>query len=266
MLLVVVQVRECIFPSDQRKNEILGSGASNQWTVIFEGDVNLSAIMSFVSTTASFAMMPLYFYTLGKLYTDDLAITIPFLGLARSLAMVVVPYAIGILISHIFPKTRPFIKKLIAPMMITLMLFFLSFGLVVNWYLFKMIDLYTALTAPLLPFLGFILGGVIAQLFQMEWKYVKTIAIEAGIQNTGIAFMIILYSFPQPYATQAIIVPMVVAFLTTKPFWVILIIRNRVNKYKKRKAEKKANADGILVISNDKPTENNHVSENMQQL
>jgi predicted Na+-dependent transporter len=197
---------------------------------------------------------------------DDLAISVPFVGLARSLAMVVVPYGIGILISHFFPKTRPFIEKLIVPMMIGLMLFFLSFGLVVNWYLFKMIDLYTALTAPLLPFLGFILGGIIAKVFRMEWKYVKTIAIEAGIQNTGIAFMIIMYSFPQPYATQAIIVPMVVAFLTTKPFWLILIIRNRIRKYKKQKAEKNANLDGKLVISIDKPIENNHVAENSQQL
>jgi predicted Na+-dependent transporter len=100
----------------------------------------------------------------------------------------------------------------------------------------------------------------------MEWKYVKTIAIEAGIQNTGIAFMIIMYSFPQPYATQAIIVPMVVAFLTTKPFWLILIIRNQIRKYKKQKAEKNANLDGKLVISIDKPIENNHVAEKMQQL
>ena len=240
----------------------LGSGASNQWTVLFDGDVNLSAVMSFVSTASSFIMMPLYFYTIGTLYMDELAITVPFLGLARSLALVVIPYAIGIAISHFSPQARPFVKKLIKPMMICLMLFFLTFGMFVNWYLFKMIDLYTTLTAPLLPFLGFLLGALLAWMSRLSWCHIKTIGIEAGIQNTGIAFMIIMYSFPQPYATQAIIVPMVVSLLTTKPFWVILIIRNQIRKYKKRKELGEATpADGQLIITNDKPLinhEENH--------
>jgi predicted Na+-dependent transporter len=253
---------------------ILGSGQSNQWTILFDGDVNLSAVMSFVSTTASFIMMPLYFYTLGKIYMDELSIKVPFLGLARSLALVVVPYGIGIAISHFRPKTRPFVEKLIKPMMICLLLFFLTFGLVVNWYLFKMIDLYTTLTAPFLPFLGFLIGGLIAWASRVNWKHIKTIGIEAGIQNTGIAFMIIMYSFPQPYATQAVIVPMVVSFLSTKPFWIILIIRNRINKKKQKKqSEQISDIDGRLEINNDKTSvnieENNkkdEVVQNMQKL
>ena len=205
---------------------------------------------------------------------DELAITVPFLGLARSLALVVIPYGIGIAVSHFFPKSRPFVKKLIKPMMICLMLFFLTFGMFVNWYLFKMIDLYTTLTAPLLPFIGFLLGALLAWASRLNWTQIKTIGIEAGIQNTGIAFMIIMYSFPQPYATQAVVVPMVVALLTTKPFWVILIIRNQIQKYKKRKElAQAAPMDGMLIITNDKPlmsNDENHqangFSEQRQQL
>lgn len=237
--------------------------------MIFDGDVNLSAVMSFVSTTASFIMMPFYFYTVGRIYTDDLRITVPFFGLARSLVMVVVPYGLGILINHFIPKVGETVAKMIKPMMIGLMLFFLTFGVFVNWYLFQMIDLYTTLTAPLLPFLGFIFGGIIARIFLSDWKLVKTIGIEAGIQNTGIAFMIFMYSFPQPYATQAMIVPMVVAFLSTKPFWLILLIRNQVQKYQKRKELKKSRVNGEVNNSDEKPElndEKNHVAENMQHL
>ncbi|CAF1067180.1 unnamed protein product [Rotaria sordida] len=241
-----------------------GSGASNQWTVLFDGDVNLSAIMSFVSTAASFFMMPLYFYTIGRFYMDELSIRIPFLSLVRSLALVVIPYSIGIVISYFYPKTRPFIKKLIKPIMIFVLLFFLTFGLIVNWYLFIMIDLYTALTAPLLPFLGFLFGGILAWIFRMNWTHIKTIGIEAGIQNVGIAFIIIMYSFPQPYATQGMIVPMIVSFFTTKPFWIILIIRNQIRKYKQRKEEKKnLNTNGEIIHDNDKLQSNNE--ENLKQ-
>ncbi|CAF3396934.1 unnamed protein product [Rotaria sp. Silwood1] len=238
-----------------------GSGASNQWTLLFDGDVNLSAVMSFVSTASSFVMMPLYFYTIGRIYMRELSISVPFLGLLRSLALVVLPYSIGIGISHCSPKTRSIVQTLVKPMMLFLLLFFLIFGTVVNWYLIRTIDLHTALTAPLLPYLGFMFGAFIAWVCRLNWSHIKTVGIEAGIQNTGIAFMIMYYSFPQPYATKAIVVPLVVAFLTTKPFWLVYMIRSRVIKYKKRKeleknenlTAKANNNDGKLILENEKP-------------
>jgi predicted Na+-dependent transporter len=240
-----------------------GSGASNQWTLLFDGDVNLSAVMSFVSTASSFVMMPLYFYTLGRIYMDELAIRVPFLGLVRSLALVVVPYTTGIIISHYSPKTRALVERLVKPMMLFLLIFFLIFGTMVNWYLIKTIDLYTALTAPLLPYLGFLLGALFAWICGLEWAHVKTIGIEAGIQNVGIAFMIIYYSFPQPYATKAIVVPLVVAFLTTKPFWLIYVIRSRIIKYKENKELEISSTDMKCTEENHKKDED---AEIMQKL
>jgi predicted Na+-dependent transporter len=245
-----------------KKIIFLGSGASNQWTLLFDGDVNLSAVMSFVSTASSFVMMPLYFYTLGRIYMDELNIRVPFLGLVRSLALVVIPYSTGILISHKSSRIRSIVKKLVKPMMLFLLLFFLVFGTCVNWYLFQTIDLYTALTAPLLPYLGFIFGALFAWICRLNWAHIKTIGIEAGIQNVGIAFMIIYYSFPQPYATKAIVVPLVVAFLTTKPFWVIYIIRNRIIKYKKSKELE--NNNGELILVDEKPSLNNEKEDNAE--
>ncbi|CAF1013472.1 unnamed protein product [Rotaria sordida] len=250
-----------------------GSGASNQWTLLFDGDVNLSAVMSFVSTASSFVMMPLYFYTIGRIYMRELSINVPFLGLLRSLALVVIPYSVGIGISHCSPKTRAIVETLVKPMMLFLLIFFLVFGTIVNWYLIVTIDLHTALTAPLLPYLGFIFGAVIAWICRLSWIHIKTVGIEAGIQNTGIAFMIMYYSFPQPYATQAIVVPLVVAFLTTKPFWLVYMIRSRVNKYKKRKELKKTenlitkvnNNNGEIILDNEKPSINNEQNNTQEE-
>ena len=206
--------------------------------------------MSFVSTASSFVMMPLYFYTLGRIYTNELAIRVPFLGLVRSLALVVIPYATGICISHFSSKVRLLVERLVKPMMLFLLIFFLLFGTFVNWYLIETVDLYTALTAPLLPYLGFLFGALFAWICRLDWTHVKTIGIEAGIQNVGIAFMIIFYSFPQPYASQAVVVPLVVGFLTTKPFWLVYVIRNQIIKYKKKK-ELETNKDLIPIVNND---------------
>jgi len=46
-----------------------------------------------------------------------------------------------------------------------------------------------------------------------------------GIQNVGIAFMILLYSLPEPENIQSGVIPLIVAFLSTQPFNLILIYR-----------------------------------------
>jgi hypothetical protein len=46
-----------------------------------------------------------------------------------------------------------------------------------------------------------------------------------GIQNIGIAFMVLLYSLPAPENTQAVVIPLVVAYLSIQPFHVILLYR-----------------------------------------
>ena len=201
---------------------------------------------------------------------NELSIRVPFLGLVRSLALVVIPYAIGICISHYSSKTRLLVERLVKPMMLFFLIFFLIFGTIVNWYLIKLVDLHTTLTAPLLPYLGFLIGALFAWICGLSWTHVKTVGIEAGIQNHGIAFMIIFYSFPQPYAAKAIVVPLVVAFLTTKPFWIIYIIRSQLIKYKK-KNELNTNKDlisiennnGKLILLDEKPSEENHTKEDI---
>ncbi len=195
---------------------------------------------------------------------DELSIRVPFLGLVRTLALVVIPYGIGIGISHYSPRIRSIVETLVKPMMLFLLIFFLVFGTIANWYLIETIDLHTALTAPLLPYLGFLFGAFFAWICRLNWTHIKTIGIEAGIQNVGVAFMIIYYSFPQPYATKAIVVPLVVAFLTTKPFWLIYIIRNRIIKYQKRKELE--NNDGKPSLNHEANNKNEDIVEMKQNL
>ena len=61
-----------------------------------------------------------------------------------------------------------------------------------------MFVLYTVLTTRLLPYFSFIFDGCIAWIHQLDWSYIKTIGI--------------YFSFPQPLATKALAVPLVVAF------------------------------------------------------
>ncbi|CAF3019901.1 unnamed protein product [Rotaria sp. Silwood2] len=161
-----------------------GGAFSNQWTVMFDGDLNLSAFMTFASIVTSFFMMPLWLYTLGQYaYLRELRIHIPFKNLSISLITVIGPLLVGMIIVHFIPKIKNLIQRIIKPMLVIMICYFFIFGACVNIYLFKYIGLQTALTVPLLPWLGFILGSVVAWICRQDWSRIKTIGIETGNTN-----------------------------------------------------------------------------------
>lgn len=161
-----------------------GASQSNQWAVVFDGDLNLSAFMSFASTVASFFMMPLWLYTLGQhAYLRELKIHIPFFNLMISLLTIIGPLALGMIIVHFIPKLKTLMERIIKPVLIILLIYFFSFGVLVHFYLFYYIDLITALTAPFLPWLGFFLGGLFAWICKQDWKRIITIGLETGINK-----------------------------------------------------------------------------------
>lgn len=205
-----------------------GSVFSNHWNVIFDGDINLSVTMSFVSTCISFLMIPVYFRTIGRIYTEDVHLQIPYYGLAFSLAITVIPYAIGILISYFFRQTKVLIEETIRSIFISVLFILFLFALTVNWYVFQMIDFSTMIASILLPLLSFIFTGLLASISQIHWQEMKTISIDAGIQNTAIAFLIIISSLPR---SKVFVIPMLFTLLTTILLWMFLLVRNRIRNY-----------------------------------
>ncbi|CAF4437947.1 unnamed protein product, partial [Rotaria sp. Silwood2] len=201
-----------------------GGSALNQWTVLFDGDLNLSAIMTFASTVASFFMMPLWLYTLGQYaFLRQLKIRISFLNLLQSLLTIILPMGLGMLISHFIPKLKPIIKCILKPTLIFFTCYFFIFAAFVNYHLLFYIDLKTALTIPLLPWSGFLLSCLFAWICRQDWKRIITIGIETGIQNIGIAFMVLLYSLPAPENSRATVIPFIASYASVQPFYFILI-------------------------------------------
>jgi sodium/bile acid cotransporter 3/5 len=158
-----------------------GGSISNQWTIIFDGDINLSAFMSFASSVASFFMMPIWLYTLGQYaYLRELKIRIPFFNLAQSLLRVIGPLLIGMILVYFIPKLKLLVQRIVKPLLIFLIIYILVFGSISTFYLFRYLDLKTALTAPLLPWIGFLLGGFFAAICRQDRKRIVTIGIETG--------------------------------------------------------------------------------------
>merc|ERR1719369_2250175 len=109
-----------------------GGGASNIWTVMFGGNLDLSVTMTAISTFAAFAMMPAWIFSLGQhliLGDDRYDIVIPYYKIAIYCFFLVIPLSIGLLIARYLPIVSAFMVKILKPLALFPILFILIFGI-----------------------------------------------------------------------------------------------------------------------------------------
>lgn len=69
----------------------------------------------------------------------------------------------------------------------------------------------------MLPFIGYFIGWLVAVLFKQNYEDRLAIAVEAGIQNTGISIFVLRLALTQPEADLTTVVPVAVAIMTPFP-------------------------------------------------
>ncbi|XP_036345899.1 P3 protein-like [Rhagoletis pomonella] len=192
-------------------------GASNIWAVILGGNINLSVLMTTISNFAAFGMMPLWIFTLGQLIFDRANITVPYANIATFAVSLVVPLAIGLAIQRWLPRVARVLVRLLKPISTCLILFIVIFAIVTNLYLFKLFSWQIIVAGLALPWLGYVFGWCAAKALRRSSVDSLTIAIETGIQNTGISIFLLRFSLPQPEADLTTVIPVSVAILTPFP-------------------------------------------------
>ncbi len=141
-----------------------GGGASNMWTLMFGGNLDLSITMTAISTFAAFVMMPVWIFTLGQVIFNDSDIVIPYYKICTYAFCLVVPLCIGLLITRYLPRVSKFLVRILKPLALFLILFILIFGIYANFYMFKLMTWKVILAGMGLPWLGFAFGCTMARI------------------------------------------------------------------------------------------------------
>ncbi|GAU94752.1 hypothetical protein RvY_06473-2 [Ramazzottius varieornatus] len=212
-----------------------GGGASNFWTLLLEGDAHLSVTMTFLSTALALAVMPFWLFTLGSTLFRDLKIRIPFANILSSLLALVIPLAIGVAIRRWKPTWADFARKLIRPFTILMMLFIFTFGIYANLYMFQVMTWRTLLAGLIVPWCGYVFGATLALISKRSKEQIIAIAVETGVQNTGIAIVLLRSSLPQPDADLASVVPVcgsIMLFIPLFLWWIGLTVKNKLDSKK----------------------------------
>lgn len=115
-----------------------GGGASNMWTLILGGNINLSIAMTTISTVAAFGMMPLWIFTLGRLIFERANLGVPYWKIATMAIGLVIPLAIGLFIQRFLPRVARLLVRVLKPVSMILILFIIVFAIITNFYIFQL--------------------------------------------------------------------------------------------------------------------------------
>uniref|UniRef100_A0A1I8MXA3 Sodium Bile acid symporter family protein n=1 Tax=Musca domestica TaxID=7370 RepID=A0A1I8MXA3_MUSDO len=202
-----------------------GGGASNIFTVVLNGNLNLSITMTAISNLAAFGMMPIWIFTLGALIFKDGNLAVPYKTIAAMSFSLVIPLGIGLALQKYAPTVAKKMSKITKPLALIFIIVITGFAFTVNSYMFKLFSWKILVASSALPWIGYIIGWLMAIVCRQSPRDALTIAIETGIQNTGIAIFMLSFTLPQPQADMTSAVPVANSMMTPIPLLIIYLIR-----------------------------------------
>jgi sodium/bile acid cotransporter 3/5 len=117
-----------------------GGGASNFWTILLRGNLNLSVTMTFISSIAAFGAMPAWIFSLGRTIYDEGQVVIPYTMIAALIIGLVVPCAVGLGLQRCAPKAAAILSsKLLRPVALVFIVYLLTVGTYANFYIIRLV-------------------------------------------------------------------------------------------------------------------------------
>ncbi|CAG0884570.1 unnamed protein product [Darwinula stevensoni] len=200
-----------------------GGGASNMWTILLGGNINLSITLTFLATLFAFVAMPGWLFTLGSSIFKEGDLVIPYENIATLALGLIIPVSIGVGIRYKFPGCAHFMVRIIKPAFVLLIIYIVIFGIYTNLYILYLISFETVVCVIVLIWSGFLVGALLAFIFRFPLADIIAIGLETGIQNTGVGIVLLRFSLPQPEADLSLVFPILADIVTPLPPLVFLI-------------------------------------------
>lgn len=187
-----------------------GGTTSNLFAYYARADLALSISMTALSTIAAVVVMPLLLMVYTRPFTDA-SLTVPLGKITTTLAVMLVPLALGMLVRARAPKVAPRLEKVGSLAGIAVLVLLIATGLVHNGALLAATTPAMYAAAIGLGVLGFALGYLGATLLRVARPGRRAIAFETGIQNSPLALGIIMMSFPAAMHARMLWLPLLYA-------------------------------------------------------
>lgn len=178
-----------------------GGNISNFMSALAKGNVALSVSLTAIATLAATFMTPLNFAIWGKLYlkyyntagagTYLVPIEIDFLQMVQTVVILLgIPVILGVLFSNYFPRITEKVKKPIRQISIIIFIAYVIILLSANFTNFMRFVHVVFLIVLIHNALALGTGFTMGSLMRLPRMDRRTISIETGIQNSGLALVL----------------------------------------------------------------------------
>lgn len=162
---------------------VAGGTASNVITYLAGGDVALSITMTACSTVAGIVLTPL----ISTLYLQQ-TVAVPAWAMLKSILLVVaLPVSLGLIINRLMQKKRQILEKICPVVSAAGIVLVIGVIMSLNSNNLKNCGMMVFLAVILHNIFGIAAGYFIAKLLKCDRRTAVTIAIEVGMQNSGLA-------------------------------------------------------------------------------
>lgn len=163
-----------------------GGTASNIICYLARGNVALSITLTSVSTLLAIILTPYLTY----LYVDE-SINVPVLMMVKSLlVIIIIPVVSGIVLNHFFHSRLISVKRYLPIVSMLCVVFIIGIIVARNETNLSQLGLLLVVAVILHNILGLLSGYWFTRVFTAERQVAKTIAIEVGMQNSGLGIVL----------------------------------------------------------------------------
>ena len=177
-----------------------GGNVSNFLTHLAKGDTAFSVSLTATSSLAAALLTPVSILFWTSLYAPADALVdaievspVPFV--VQTTLILAIPLIIGMALAHRYPATSARVRPGFTLAALAILIFLVFGGLASNWALFTATAFSVLTIAILHNALGFLLGAGVARALAMDAPRRRSVTFEIGIQNTGLALVILLGQF-----------------------------------------------------------------------
>ncbi|XP_025934417.1 sodium/bile acid cotransporter 4 [Apteryx rowi] len=175
-----------------------GGNLSNLMSLLVDGDMNLSIIMTASSTLLALFLMPLCLWVYSRHWINTTLVQLLPLGaVSLTLGSTLLPIGLGVLIRYKHPRVADLLVKVsLWSLLVTLVILFILTGTMLGPDLMAHIPASVYAIAVLMPLAGYALGYGLATVFALPPHCRRTVSLETGCQNVQLCTAILKLTFP----------------------------------------------------------------------
>ncbi len=187
-----------------------GGTTSNLFAYFSKADVALSIGMTSASSIVAVVAMPAVLWLYGSRFTEA-EMALPLADIAVTLALVLVPVALGMLIRSRSVRAATLVEKVGSGAGVAVLVLLIVSGVLHNRAIFGQIPPAGYVAAVALGILGMSLGYGAARLAGLDLPQRRAVSLETGIQNSPLAIAIVVATFPEDQHDTLLWMPLLYA-------------------------------------------------------